>query len=79
MSEPSLRSKIIELENLLYGEKKGVIYKAIIESIEKPLIEQALERTEGNQLKAARNLGINRNTMRAKIKKFGIDTALYKF
>ncbi|MDD5116361.1 MAG: helix-turn-helix domain-containing protein [Candidatus Omnitrophica bacterium] len=79
MSEPSLKSKIIELENLLYGEKRGIIYRVIIESIEKPLIEQALERTEGNQLKAARNLGINRNTMRAKIKKFGIDTAAYKF
>lgn len=79
MSETSLKSKIIELENLLYGEKRGIIYRAIIESIEKPLIEQALERTEGNQLKAARNLGINRNTMRAKIKKFGIDTSAYKF
>jgi len=78
MSEPSLKSKVIELESLLYGEKKGVIYRAIIESIEKPLIERALERTEGNQLKAARNLGINRNTMRAKIKKFGIDTTVYK-
>ena len=79
MSVDSLKSKIIELENLLYNEKKGVIYRAIIESIEKPLIECALERTEGNQLKAARNLGINRNTMRAKIKKFGIDTSVYKF
>jgi len=78
MSEPSLRNKIIELENLLYGEKRGRIYKVIIESIEKPLIEQALERTEGNQLKAARNLGINRNTIRSKIKKFGIDTTVYK-
>ena len=78
MSDPYLKSKVNELENLLYNEKKGVIYRAIIEIIEKPLIERALERTEGNQLKAARNLGINRNTMRAKIKKFGIDTTVYK-
>ena len=79
MNADYMKSKVIELENLLYNEKKGVIYRAIIEIIEKPLIERALERTEGNQLKAARNLGINRNTMRAKIKKFGIDTAVYKF
>ncbi len=57
----------------MYNEKRGVLYKSIIESIEKPLIEHTLDRTEGNQLKAARILGINRNTMRAKIKRLGID------
>ena len=46
--------------------------------IEKPLIEYVLERTEGNQLKAARILGINRNTMRAKIKKLAIDIDKWK-
>jgi two-component system nitrogen regulation response regulator GlnG len=50
----------------------------VLEAIEKPLIEQTLERTEGNQLKAARILGINRNTMRAKIKKLGIDAEKFK-
>ncbi|MBU0959440.1 MAG: helix-turn-helix domain-containing protein, partial [Nanoarchaeota archaeon] len=37
--------------------------------IEKPLIENILYRTEGNQLKAAKILGINRNTLHTKIKK----------
>ena len=45
---------------------------------EKPLIEHVLERTEGNQLKAAKILGMNRNTMRAKIKKLGIDPDQWK-
>lgn len=73
-----IKDKVIELENSLFSEKKGVLYKSILEAIEKPLLEQTLERCEGNQLKAARVLGINRNTMRAKIKKLGIDVSRWK-
>jgi DNA-binding protein Fis len=73
-----IKDKVIELEDSLFSEKKGILYKSVLEAIEKPLIEQTLERTEGNQLKAARILGINRNTMRAKIKKLGINTEIYK-
>jgi two-component system nitrogen regulation response regulator GlnG len=59
-------------------EEEGALYKAIISAIEKQLIEHILERTEGNQLKAARALGINRNTIRAKIRKLGIDLHKWK-
>lgn len=72
-TKTTLEDKIVELENTLYAEKRGVLYKSIIDIVEKPLIEHILERTQGNQLKAARILGINRNTMRTKIKKLGID------
>lgn len=74
----SLKDKIIELEDSLYNEKRGVLYKSILEVIEKPLIEHILERTEGNQLKAARILGLNRNTIRSKIKKLGISVDKWK-
>ena len=74
----SLKDKIIELEDSLYNENKGALYKSILEVIEKPLIEHILERTAGNQLKAARILGLNRNTIRAKIKKLGIDPNKWK-
>jgi len=74
----SLKDRIIELEKALYNEKKGVLYKTVLETIEKPLIEHVLERTDGNQLKAAKILGINRNTMRAKIKKLMIDVSVWK-
>ena len=47
----------------------------VIEAIEKPLIEHILHRTEGNKLRAAKILGIDRNTIRAKIKKLGIDVS----
>ena len=73
-----IKDKVIELESSLFIEKKGVLYKSVLEAVEKPLLEQTLERCEGNQLKAARILGINRNTMRAKIKKLGIDVTKWK-
>lgn len=74
----NIKNTIIELEDSLYNEKKGVLYKSILEVLEKPILERALERTDGNQLKAAKILGINRNTMRAKIKKLGINPKAYK-
>jgi len=73
-----IKDRVVELENSLFIEKRGVLYKSVLEAVEKPLLEQTLERCEGNQLKAARILGINRNTMRTKIKKLGIDVSKWK-
>mgnify|MGYP001616700158 CR=1 FL=1 len=73
-----LEDKIIELEDSLYNKNKGALYKSILEVIERPLLEHILERTEGNQLKAARILGLNRNTIRSKIKKLGINVDKWK-
>jgi len=74
----ALSTRILEFKDILLREKDGALYKSILSEIEKPLIESVLERTEGNQLKAARILGINRNTIRAKIKKLGIDVSRWK-
>ena len=73
-----IKDKVIELGDSWYSEKRGMLYKSVLAEIEKPLIEHILERTEGNQVKAAKILGINRNTMRAKIKKLGIDPNKWK-
>jgi two-component system, NtrC family, nitrogen regulation response regulator GlnG len=43
------------------------LHPLIMERVERPLIELTLERTHGNQLKAASILGINRNTLHKKI------------
>ena len=73
-----IADKIIEMGEARAMENEGLLYKSVIEMVERPLIEHVLRRVEGNQLKAARILGINRNTMRAKIRKLGIDTRAYK-
>jgi two-component system, NtrC family, nitrogen regulation response regulator GlnG len=77
-TQGSLRRAIVGLEEELYREKKGELYKALLEIIEKQIIEYVLGRVDGNQLKAARILGINRNTMRVKIRKLGIDLPAFR-
>jgi two-component system, NtrC family, nitrogen regulation response regulator GlnG len=48
--------------------RDGELYDALIGRVEQLLISAALDRTDGNQLKAAAVLGINRNTLRSKRK-----------
>jgi DNA-binding protein Fis len=78
MMDVQMKDNIIRFEDSLFSEKEGVLYKSVVEAIEKPLIEHTLERTEGNQLKAARILGINRNTIRSKIRKLAINVGKWK-
>lgn len=64
--------KNIEINDLIFTEHTGNVYRFLVESLEKPLLERALELARGNQLEASRLLGINRNTLREKLRKFGI-------
>jgi two-component system nitrogen regulation response regulator GlnG len=51
----------------------GSLYHAALAAFERPLFEHALERTGGNQLRAARLLGINRNTLRKRLSDLEIE------
>ena len=51
----------------------GQVYDAALASFERPLFLQALRETAGNQLRAARLLGINRNTLRKRLTELAID------
>ena len=44
----------------------------VIAEVEKPLLEAVMKRAGGNQLRAARMLGINRNTLRKKLSLYGL-------
>ncbi len=48
------------------------LYQRVLKEIEKPLILQSLSATRGNQIKAAKLLGLNRNTLRKKIRELDI-------
>ena len=48
------------------------IYDQVIAEVERPLIRMTLAATRGNQIKAAEMLGLNRNTLRKKIKDLDI-------
>jgi two-component system nitrogen regulation response regulator GlnG len=51
----------------------GALYDSALAAFEKPLFEHALAETNGNQLRAAQLLGINRNTLRKRLGELGID------
>jgi len=48
------------------------IYDQVIAEVERPLIQMTLSATRGNQIKAAAMLGLNRNTLRKKIRDLDI-------
>lgn len=50
----------------------GQIYQTVIEQVERPLIRLALATTNGNKVRAAALLGLNRNTLRSKINGLGV-------
>ena len=50
------------------------LYSRILSEVERPLISICLNATKGNQIKASKLLGLNRNTLRKKIKELQIKT-----
>lgn len=65
-------------DECIFLTQRGRVYKMNVERLEKQLIEKALEHSNGNQLLAAKILGLNRNTLRAKINKLEVDVNKFK-
>jgi Fis family transcriptional regulator len=59
--------------NDLDGEKTTDIYEMVIAEVEKPLLEIVMRHVKSNQCKAAEILGINRNTLRKKLKLYKLN------
>lgn len=53
------------------------LHAVMMEKFEKPLLVQVMRRSGGNQVHAARTLGINRNTLRKRLKAYGITSPLF--
>ena len=58
---------------ILDGDEPTAIYEMVINTVEKPLLLYIMNKTEGNQSKAAKMLGLNRNTLRKKLKQYNLD------
>ncbi|MDH3948766.1 MAG: DNA-binding transcriptional regulator Fis [Gammaproteobacteria bacterium] len=56
----------------LDGHPAGDLYKMVMDEVEEPLFRSVLEYTGGNQSKASELLGINRGTLRKKLKLYGL-------
>lgn len=68
---------VVELKISRFFDQIGTfypenVYDLIMSKVEKPLLVQILRRVGGNQVQAAKILGINRNTLRKKIKQYGL-------
>ena len=56
----------------LNGHRPGHLYDLVMREVEEPLFRAVLGYAEGNQSRAADILGINRGTLRKKLKNYGI-------
>ena len=56
----------------LDGTPTANLYEMLMTEVEIPLLKATLEHTHGNQCRAAEILGINRGTLRKKLKQYGI-------
>jgi two-component system nitrogen regulation response regulator GlnG len=56
-----------------FSAVEGDLYRRAIEPVERELIRRALEQSGGNQSEAAAKLGLHRNTLRNKLKEFGME------
>ena len=76
--EPETLAQAVERHLRAYfaGHKDGLpspgVHERIIQEVERPLIQLTLAATRGNQIRAAHVLGLNRNTLRKKIRELEI-------
>lgn len=56
----------------LNGHKPGQLYDLVMREVEEPLFRAVLDYAQGNQSRAAEILGINRGTLRKKLKTYGL-------
>lgn len=56
----------------LNGHQPADLYRMVLEQVEAPLLKAVLEHCEQNQSRASEILGINRGTLRKKLKQYDI-------
>ncbi len=57
----------------LDGHDPSNLYDLFLAQVEKPMFEVVLQVTRGNVTRAAQILGLNRGTLRNRLKKYGLD------
>ena len=57
----------------LEGEEPCAVYEMVMNKVEKILIQTVTGYANNNQTRAAKILGLNRNTLRKKLKQYGLD------
>ncbi|MDT8395755.1 MAG: sigma-54 dependent transcriptional regulator [bacterium] len=68
--EGFLREWLQEIVAPWSAMEEGDLYDQVLSKVEKPLFEMTMNSVKGNQVRAARVLGINRNTLRERLRKY---------
>ena len=67
--EAALEQYFIHLE----GQEPSGLYQMVLGEMEQPLLRTVMRQAGGNQTRASEILGINRGTLRKKLKQYGLD------
>lgn len=57
----------------LNGQDVNDLYELVLAEVEQPMLDMVMQYTRGNQTRAANMMGINRGTLRKKLKKYGMN------
>lgn len=68
-AEAALQKYLSELN----GHNPSGLYQMVLDEVEYPLLKTVMDYTGGNQSRAAEVLGINRSTLRKKLRQHGLD------
>lgn len=68
----NVKASLIQYLNELEGDKPGNLYDMVLQQVEQPLLEIVMSHVDGNQSRAAECLGINRGTLRKKLKTYNL-------
>lgn len=75
-TRPSLRDSVEHAVNNYFqhldGQDVTDVYDMVLSEVETPLLEVVMKYTRHNQTKAAQVLGLNRGTLRKKLKQYGL-------
>ncbi len=63
---------LIQYFKSLNGDRPGDLYEFVLSEVEEPLFRAVMDYTNGNQSQAAGILGINRGTLRKKLKTYSL-------
>ncbi len=70
--EKLLTAALPDVVSEALGADAGSVYRPVMACLEGPLLRHVLDLAGGNQVKAARLLGINRNTLRKRLRLLGL-------
>jgi two-component system nitrogen regulation response regulator GlnG len=73
-SVESFTAVVPALVDELLANGPGRLYRDAVLALERPLLAYVLAKTGGNQLRAARVLGLNRNTLRKRCRALKLET-----